>query len=548
MASLFFAFFLAFGLLFIVFMAREIAAELETWRWNETPCTILSSGVTIDDDADDPYRLTVTYRYAVRGIDHFADRVARTPVADDDYRTVARRASRWAPGVAATCFVDPDDPGTAVLVRRLPWWALFILVPLVFVAIGGGGLAAVWRRSRDADATADAPISARPSSRRGAIFMVVFGAIFAIVGAGALVPLLVVPAARLVQASGWLEVPCEVVSSTVRASESDDGTTYRVDILYEYDVGGRTWRSNRFGFADWGSSGYRSKRELADRYPAGHHTVCFVDPGDPTLAVLDRSFRPVYLVGLAPLLFLGAGLAVAAHGLRVRRRHGLSTAAGIGPGLPTPGAEAAVGPVELRPRAGPMAKLFGAIVFCLIWNGIVSVFLVQVVQGWQAGERPWGMTLFLTPFVLVGAATIVFVGHFLLAAFNPRPRVTVGRSLVRLGDRVQLEWRFAGRAGRIERLRISLEGREEATYRRGTDTRTDREVFARIPVVDTELGPEIARGVRTVEVPRETMHTFAAVSNKVAWSLKVSGEIARWPDVDEELEVVLHPIDSRELR
>ena len=37
----------------------------------------------------------------------------------------------------------------------------------------------------------------------------------------------------------------------------------------------------------------------------------------------------------------------------------------------------------------------------------------------------------------------------------------------------------------VLQLKITLEGREEATYRRGTDTVTDREVFATHSLVDT---------------------------------------------------------------
>ena len=37
------------------------------------------------------------------------------------------------------------------------------------------------------------------------------------------------------------------------------------------------------------------------------------------------------------------------------------------------------------------------------------------------------------------------------------------------------------------------------------------------------------------------MHTFVAPHNKVLWTLAVAGEIARWPDVAEEFELLVLP-------
>jgi hypothetical protein len=177
-------------------------------------------------------------------------------------------------------------------------------------------------------------------------------------------------------------------------------------------------------------------------------------------------------------------------------------------------------------RAG---KIIGSIIFSLIWNGIVSVFLYQLISEWNQGSRHWFLAIFLVPFVLVGLATIVMVFNFILAAFNPRPRITLSESRPRLGDSLRVDWTFDGRPQRIQRLEIFLEGREEATYRRGTDTHTDREVFARIPIADTSIDYEIVQGSIELVIPDDTMHSFAGDNNKIVWSLKITGDISRWP-------------------
>jgi hypothetical protein len=91
-------------------------------------------------------------------------------------------------------------------------------------------------------------------------------------------------------------------------------------------------------------------------------------------------------------------------------------------------------------------------------------------------------------------------------------------------------------------VRIALEGREEARYRRGTDTHTDRETFLSLPVVDTVQSFEIAGGgSASFTVPADTAPSFQADNNKIVWSLKVLCDLSNWPDTDDEYEVVVRP-------
>jgi hypothetical protein len=203
--------------------------------------------------------------------------------------------------------------------------------------------------------------------------------------------------------------------------------------------------------------------------------------------------------------------------------------------------------LALEPQVSPLGKVLGALLFALIWNGIVSVAVWRAWAAWQQGQPDWFFTIFLVPFVLVGLLLIGFVGHTVLALANPRPRLTLTPGRPRLGDAIRLGWRFTGRSGRLGRLRITLEGREEATYRRGTDTHTDRQVFATFDVVDTGDRLAIPRGTAEVVIPSDTMHSFDGDSNKVVWEIKVSGDIARWPDVDESFPIEVRPIPLEDL-
>ena len=102
-------------------------------------------------------------------------------------------------------------------------------------------------------------------------------------------------------------------------------------------------------------------------------------------------------------------------------------------------------------------------------------------------------------------------------------------------------WRFRGAASRLRRLVITIEGREEASYRQGTSTRTDRRVFLTLPVVETDDRWRVAQGSALVTLPPDTMHSFAASHNKVVWEIKVHGDIRLWPDVADSIPLAVYP-------
>ncbi|HSN55897.1 MAG TPA: DUF3592 domain-containing protein [Candidatus Sulfomarinibacteraceae bacterium] len=545
-ATLFFLVFFLMGSLFVAVIVGDAVRQAAVWRWPEVECTILDSGVEETGDDESPYRPRVLFEYRVDGRTYRSGAVSRGADATSSYDKARAPADRYLPGSRATARVNPDLPGDAVLERRLPWTILVVFFPLIFVAVGAGGLIMVWRREPqrpDGPAREGGSISqrARGTAVLGRRIELGVGLLFAAVGGVLTVILLVIPAVRLVLALGWDEVPATVVASTVRSWSTDDGTSTEADVVYEYSAGGRSWRSNRRSFFPLAASGAEGDRALVERHPPGSSTTCFVDPGRPGRSVLDRSFRPEYLIGLFPLLFLGAGLGLTAHALRARR-----------PAVPEPALEPNRRPEDtaertLEPAAGPVAKIVAMILIAAFWNGIVGVFVWQLVLSFRRGHPDWFLAVFLIPFVLVGLGLILGIVSTTLAAFNPRPRLTIAPGSPHLGERLRVDWSFSGRTNRIRRLTIALEGHEKATYRRGTDTHTDRDVFAVFELVDTAFDVEIGHGTASVTLPEDTMHSFSSDNNAVVWSLVVHGEIDRWPDVSESYEVEVRPLPKARL-
>jgi hypothetical protein len=250
-----------------------------------------------------------------------------------------------------------------------------------------------------------------------------------------------------------------------------------------------------------------------------------------------------YLLILFPLIFVAVGVGGILWALRAGKRAAQPTvppAAASPFGVPPPGPEDSA-PRELQPVMTPWGRFVGITLVALFWNGIVSVFVVMAFKKWREGAPDGCMTLFLVPFVLIGLGLIYGTFRQLLILFNPRAHLTLAPGVLMAGGMAYIQWRLTGRGGGVARLRIVLEGREEARYRRGTNTYTDRNVFVSIPVVDTTNGFEIPAGNARIDVPAETVPSFEASHNKILWQLKVCCEIPHWPDSEDEYKVLVRP-------
>ena len=146
----------------------------------------------------------------------------------------------------------------------------------------------------------------------GAIFLVFFGLMF--FGAGSLAAWMVCikPMSGVVASGGWTPTPARIVSSQLdRGHSSKGGSTYRVNIHYEYDVNGSRHISNRYDFfrSDMSSNvGVGAMRDIVNTLSPNAETTCLVNPANPDEAVISRAIPWFYaLFMLFPLPFLAIG-------------------------------------------------------------------------------------------------------------------------------------------------------------------------------------------------------------------------------------------------
>jgi hypothetical protein len=377
---------------------------------------------------------------------------------------------------------------------------------------------------------------AEKKARKGRGCAGLFFSIFTLVGLGISL-FFVWPIVGIVQARGWRETPCTILTSAVKEHSDSDGSTYSVEVTYEYVVNEQTYTSSRYRFMSFSSSGYQGKKEVVDRLSPGTKTVCYVDRRNPSEAVIERGFTADMWFVLIPLVFVafGAGglvVSVLSKG-KPKSPHERSA-------MSTSGSAPRGAKGELKASTSPGARLGCAIGIAIFWNGILSFFVVDMIRDWSKGSVDGCSVVFMIPFLLIGLGFFVWVGYAFLALFNPRPTVRMHGEPA-LGETVEIEWEVSGNTDRMKSFSIILQGREEATYRRGTSTTTEKSIFESIELVNITRSKEMRRGKAKAAIPPGSMHTFKANSNKFLWHLHVNGDIPRWPDVSEEYEIDVKP-------
>jgi hypothetical protein len=105
-----------------------------------------------------------------------------------------------------------------------------------------------------------------------------------------------------------------------------------------------------------------------------------------------------------------------------------------------------------------------------------------------------------------------------------------------------MTWSLSGQTRRIMELVVTLRGVEEARYRRGTDTHTDRNTFYEMELHRTSDPYEIVAGQVGFVMPQDTMHSFEATNNKILWELEIHGSIKGWPDMKESFKINVAPM------
>lgn len=371
---------------------------------------------------------------------------------------------------------------------------------------------------------------------------VLFNLIFVVVGIGVFYVASYAPMKQWYLAQSWQSVPCVILESGVRSHSSKNGTpTYSVFVAYAYEVDGKPYVSSAYNFSNDSSSGREGKEFVVEQIPPGKRTVCYVDPEDPTNAVFDRTWNWFYAFGFIFLFtFVPIGLwaIFSAHrkaATPLPHRPGEVTA------LASPAPQMSTSPQNLQSSISPKQTLTAALVFTVLWYAILGAV------GWGFLQDGFSFAniipiVIVTVMALGGLIGVAGVVRGFLGLWNPRVRLSMEPADLRLGATAELAWELTGDASRLTSFKLYLQGRESATYRRGTDTSTDHSIFEKITIAEATAQADMRMGRVHFAMPEFTMPTLDLPNNKIQWVLRVEGSIPRWPDVEEEYPVNVLPL------
>jgi hypothetical protein len=360
------------------------------------------------------------------------------------------------------------------------------------------------------------------------------------------------PMLNVLAARSWRPTSCTIISSRVQSHHGKD-TTYQIDILYAYEFDGHQYRSSRYHFMVGSTSGYEGKAAVVRQNPPGAKRMCYVNPRQPDDAVLERGLTDEMWFFLIPAAFVAVGAAGIIGSLRKLRASGSDapmlepvsireiTGTTSSPSFVPTVSEQAIGPRVLKSSSSRLVGVIVIAVFVAIWNGVIFFAFFRSLFRHRLNWFDVAQLLFMVPFLLVGLVLIGLLIHQVLALFNPKAELSIQPATPALGDQLEVTWQLMGRTHVLRRLRIFLEAREEATYRRGTSTYTDKKPFLNIEVATTASAAEMSTGQARVNVPADTAPSFKSDNNRIVWTLCIRGDIPRWPDLNEEFEIQVRP-------
>lgn len=150
--------------------------------WPEVPCVIEASSVGRHRGSKSgvTYSVDIRYRYEFDGRVYQSDRYAPLGGASSGYEGKSEVVARYPAGSAATCRVNPADPGEALLSRELEWptWiaggigGVFFAIGLALLLSKEKSSADPGRRGRDGGALR--PATGRLSGVAGMLFLALF--------------------------------------------------------------------------------------------------------------------------------------------------------------------------------------------------------------------------------------------------------------------------------------------------------------------------------------------------------------------------------------
>ncbi|MCX5660742.1 MAG: DUF3592 domain-containing protein [Planctomycetota bacterium] len=366
----------------------------------------------------------------------------------------------------------------------------------------------------------------------------------------------------ILAARTWTPTRCTIESSAIVPSGTNRrGPVLRLAIHYTYVINGKTHGSDRYDCDADGPSGNRAK-QITELHPAGSETTCYVNPQDPSQAMLEREFRWIHLLDLLVIPPLGIGGLCLFAASRCHRelnlpRNNPPARTGTAPaperlssldiaGLPAP-PTSTNGRVALSPIDSAWNLLFQVSIAIGIFGGLAAFCLCGLTLMKAPGSSGWLIAILMIPFILVILPLLIISPFFLRTCLVPQPDVFVSAGLLHPGETARLECAFTRRPSAIRKWAVDLKAREEVDYfDKDNKSRTTKNTIYSRRLTASKPKPISTNWTETIDVaiPSGAMHSFESPRNRIVWYIEVDVTISDLRSRREEYRIVVLPLQT----
>jgi hypothetical protein len=276
--------------LFVGIGFSEFNRSSELARRLSIPCRITGSSVNSVGSGfgrEKPYHVQIEYEYqALKRT--FAQTGDPTGNGTDDASEAYAIASCYPVGKSSVCYMNPQEPGDAVLNRDVSTSGKAILISslvisFLFIALYCIPQLFFYRHKSGTNA------------QRNRIVGIVAGLLL-FVGFGSILTFwYLMPLCHEFASLRWPAVPATVMEANmIREHEAGEYSfdSYWSDIHYSYVVNGVVYHSNCYNFTETKTLIGTARKAFAETFHPGQQLKCYVDPNSPRSAVLTRHVSP----------------------------------------------------------------------------------------------------------------------------------------------------------------------------------------------------------------------------------------------------------------
>jgi len=111
----------------------------------------------------------------------------------------------------------------------------------------------------------------------------------------------------------WQQVPAKIITVELISHDSDDSTTYSIELIYQYQISEKKHEGTRVNISEGGESGsyypdlYQKLRNLKN---SGKKYLCFVNPNNPHESILNNKLSITNYIVFPAVAFLFSGVGI----------------------------------------------------------------------------------------------------------------------------------------------------------------------------------------------------------------------------------------------